>query len=169
MNTESDNMQFPFAKGALEGLDNSIPQDWNREQVDAMLAAGRSRATYSPQAAPILSLLRKLAAIGPIALHDGPVARAIVAKVQQHPVRPGTLSLDDLKRYQPREREALCFDHTAAAKALKLLARRRNGAGDRFAPRGPKVIGAGNFKPHNAGGHAAPKRTGAKVLKITRG
>lgn len=32
------------------------------EQVDAMLAAGRSRATYSPQAAPILSLLRKLAA-----------------------------------------------------------------------------------------------------------
>lgn len=32
------------------------------EQVDAMLAAGRSRSTYSPQAAPILSLLRKLAA-----------------------------------------------------------------------------------------------------------
>ena len=45
----------------------------------------------------------------------------------------------------------------------------RSGAGDRFAPRGPKVIGAGNFKPHNAGGHAAPKRTGAKVLKVTRG
>jgi superfamily II DNA/RNA helicase len=45
----------------------------------------------------------------------------------------------------------------------------RGGAGDRFAPRGPKVIGAGNFKPHNAGGHAAPKRTGAKVLKVTRG
>lgn len=32
------------------------------EQVDAMLAAGRSRATYSPKAAPIISLLRKLAA-----------------------------------------------------------------------------------------------------------
>ncbi|NLR69925.1 biotin carboxyl carrier protein [Novosphingobium sp. ERN07] len=32
------------------------------EQVDAMLAAGRSRATYSPHAAPILSLLRQLAA-----------------------------------------------------------------------------------------------------------
>jgi len=44
----------------------------------------------------------------------------------------------------------------------------RGGAGDKFA-RGPKVIGAGNFKPHNAGGNAAPKRTGAKVLKITRG
>jgi len=44
----------------------------------------------------------------------------------------------------------------------------RGGAIDRPA-RGPKVMGAGNFKPHNAGGHAAPKRTGAKVLKITRG
>jgi superfamily II DNA/RNA helicase len=41
----------------------------------------------------------------------------------------------------------------------------RGGASDRPA-RGPKVMGAGNFKPHNAGGHAAPKRTGAKVLKI---
>ena len=32
------------------------------EQVDAMLAAGRSGASYSPQAAPILSLLKRLAA-----------------------------------------------------------------------------------------------------------
>jgi oxaloacetate decarboxylase alpha subunit len=32
------------------------------EQVDAMLAAGRSRASYSPEAAPILSLLKQLAA-----------------------------------------------------------------------------------------------------------
>jgi oxaloacetate decarboxylase alpha subunit len=31
------------------------------EQVDAMRAAGRSRATYSPEAAPIVSLLRQLA------------------------------------------------------------------------------------------------------------
>lgn len=32
------------------------------EQVDAMLAAGRSRASFSPEAAPILSLLKQLAA-----------------------------------------------------------------------------------------------------------
>ncbi|MFM6831984.1 MAG: biotin carboxyl carrier protein, partial [Novosphingobium sp.] len=32
------------------------------EQVDAMLAAGRSRSTYTPEAAPIISLLRQLAA-----------------------------------------------------------------------------------------------------------
>jgi oxaloacetate decarboxylase alpha subunit len=32
------------------------------DQVDAMLAAGRARPTYTPEAAPILQLLRKLAA-----------------------------------------------------------------------------------------------------------
>jgi oxaloacetate decarboxylase alpha subunit len=32
------------------------------DQVDAMLAAGRSRATYTPEAAPILTLLKALAA-----------------------------------------------------------------------------------------------------------
>jgi gamma-glutamyltranspeptidase/glutathione hydrolase len=68
----------------------------------------------------LAEVLRNIAAIGPLALHEGPVARAIVAKVQQHPLRPGMLSLDDLKRYQPREREALCFDHRAAARALRI-------------------------------------------------
>jgi oxaloacetate decarboxylase (Na+ extruding) subunit alpha len=32
------------------------------EQVDAMLAAGPSRATYTPEAAPVIALLKKLAA-----------------------------------------------------------------------------------------------------------
>ena len=36
MNNNPDNMQFPFAKGALEGLDTQVLQDWNREQLDAM-------------------------------------------------------------------------------------------------------------------------------------
>ena len=36
MNTNTDNMQFPFAKEALEGLDTQVAQDWNREQLDAM-------------------------------------------------------------------------------------------------------------------------------------
>jgi oxaloacetate decarboxylase (Na+ extruding) subunit alpha len=31
-------------------------------QVDAMLSAGRSRATYTPEAAPLLALLKQLAA-----------------------------------------------------------------------------------------------------------
>ena len=36
MNSNPDNMQFPFAKEALEGLDTQVSQDWNREQLDAM-------------------------------------------------------------------------------------------------------------------------------------
>jgi oxaloacetate decarboxylase alpha subunit len=32
------------------------------DQVDAMRAAGPSRATYTPEAAPLLALLRQLAA-----------------------------------------------------------------------------------------------------------
>lgn len=68
----------------------------------------------------LAQVLRQIAAQGPIALHEGPVAQAIVNKVRQHPVRPGSLSLDDLQRYQPREREALCHDHTAAQRALRL-------------------------------------------------
>jgi len=43
----------------------------------------------------------------------------------------------------------------------------RGGTGDKFA-RGPKQFGAGNFKPHNAGGGEG-KRGGTRVLKITRG
>ena len=68
----------------------------------------------------LAQVLRQLAAIGPMALHDGPVARAIVNKVRQHPTLPGALSVDDLKTYQPREREALCVDHTAALRALRI-------------------------------------------------
>ncbi len=36
MNTNPDNMQFPFTKDALEGLDPHVSHDWNREQLDAM-------------------------------------------------------------------------------------------------------------------------------------
>ena len=48
-----------------------MPED----QVDAMLASGRSRGTYTPEAAPLFQLLRQLAA--------RPAARDIVVE------RPG--------------------------------------------------------------------------------
>lgn len=64
-------------------------------------------------------VLRLIAAQGSRALHEGPVAQAMVARTAQAP-RPGTLSLQDLAGYQPRMREALCFDHTAAARAYRL-------------------------------------------------
>ena len=64
-------------------------------------------------------VLRRIAAEGSRALHEGPVAQAMVARTAQSP-RPGTLSLQDLANYQPRMREALCFDHTAAARAHRI-------------------------------------------------
>jgi gamma-glutamyltranspeptidase/glutathione hydrolase len=64
-------------------------------------------------------VLRLIASQGSRALHEGPVAQAIVARTAQAP-RPGTLSLQDLANYQPRMREALCFDHTAASRAYRI-------------------------------------------------
>ena len=64
-------------------------------------------------------VLRRIANEGGRALHEGPVAQAIVARTAQAP-RPGTLSLQDLKNYQPKERDALCFDHTAASRAYRI-------------------------------------------------
>ncbi|WP_309090464.1 gamma-glutamyltransferase family protein [Phenylobacterium sp.] len=51
--------------------------------------------------------VRKIAAEGPKALLEGEIAEAIVAKVREG-ATPGTLTLDDLKRYRPRKSEALC-------------------------------------------------------------
>ncbi len=64
-------------------------------------------------------VLRRIASEGSRALHEGPVARAIVARVAQPP-RPGTLGLQDLQGYQPRMREALCFAHSANARAYRI-------------------------------------------------
>jgi gamma-glutamyltranspeptidase/glutathione hydrolase len=68
----------------------------------------------------LAAVLRDIAAQGPRALHEGLVARAMVTKVQQHPVMPGTLSPDDLKNYLPKERDALCFDHQAVQRMLRI-------------------------------------------------
>ncbi len=64
-------------------------------------------------------VLRRIAAEGSRALHEGPVAQAIVARTAQPP-RPGALSLQDLQAYRPREREALCADHRAPRREVRL-------------------------------------------------
>jgi gamma-glutamyltranspeptidase/glutathione hydrolase len=64
-------------------------------------------------------VLRGIAQAGSRALHEGPVAAAMVARTAQAP-RPGTLSLQDLASYQPRMREALCFDHTAVSRGYRI-------------------------------------------------
>ena len=55
-------------------------------------------------------VLRAIAQHGSQALHEGPVAQAIVDKVRNHPTNPGVLSLQDLAGYQPKKRQALCHD-----------------------------------------------------------
>lgn len=64
-------------------------------------------------------VLRRIAAEGSQALHEGPVAQAIVQRTQSAP-RPGSLSLQDLRTYQPKVREALCFDHATPQRAFRI-------------------------------------------------
>ena len=64
-------------------------------------------------------LLRRIAREGSRALHEGPMAQAIVDRVAQAP-RPGAMQLSDLRAYQARERDPLCTDHAAQGRRLRL-------------------------------------------------
>ena len=64
-------------------------------------------------------VLRRIAAEGSRALHEGPVAQAIVQRTQTAP-RPGSLTLADLRGYASKPREALCFEHTALARTYRV-------------------------------------------------
>lgn len=86
---------------------------------------------YDPQGLPwpvghvlrnpeLAVVLRAVAQHGAQALHEGPIAQAIVAKVQGHAHNPGTLSLADLAAYQPRKREALCSSYPAQTRSYWL-------------------------------------------------
>jgi len=86
---------------------------------------------YQPDGAPLAvgtrlrnpalaDVLRQIAARGADALHTGPVAQAIVSKVQNHPTNPGKLALSDLASYQAKKREPLCTDYSARAKTYRL-------------------------------------------------
>jgi gamma-glutamyltranspeptidase/glutathione hydrolase len=68
----------------------------------------------------LAAVLREIATLGPLAMVEGPIARAMVEKVRNHPNLPGALTQDDLRRYQPREREALCHPLRAGARTLRV-------------------------------------------------
>jgi len=57
--------------------------------------------------APYADFLRRLAAQGPDALHRGPTAERIVARLQAGPT-PGRMTLADLAGYRPIKRDPLC-------------------------------------------------------------
>jgi gamma-glutamyltranspeptidase/glutathione hydrolase len=54
------------------------------------------------------AVLRRLAADGSRALHQGPIAADIARRVRQHPTNPGVLTEADLASYQPKQREPMC-------------------------------------------------------------
>jgi gamma-glutamyltranspeptidase / glutathione hydrolase len=59
----------------------------------------------------LAATLRSVAERGSVALHEGEIARDIVAAVRGHPTNPGRLSEADLSRYRAVPREPLCFDY----------------------------------------------------------
>ena len=59
------------------------------------------------------AVLRRIAAEGSKALHDGEIALAIVDKVRSHPTNPGKMTVADLTGYQARKRDPICHDYQA--------------------------------------------------------
>ncbi|MCO7230028.1 gamma-glutamyltransferase [Halomonas sp. CnH100-B] len=56
----------------------------------------------------LAAILRLIAEEGSAAFYEGAVAEDLVEQVQSHPVRPGTITLEDISGYQSLEREPLC-------------------------------------------------------------
>jgi gamma-glutamyltranspeptidase / glutathione hydrolase len=72
---------------------------------------------------PFADVLKRIATEGSKAMHEGPIAQAIVDKVQKHPDNPdnpGKLTMADMAGYQPKKREALCTDYSAKGKDYRL-------------------------------------------------
>lgn len=58
----------------------------------------------------LATIFRQLADGGSDALHNGAIAQDLIARVRNHPQRPGAISEADLNGYEARKREALCTD-----------------------------------------------------------
>ncbi|MCE8031949.1 gamma-glutamyltransferase [Halomonas sp. MCCC 1A11057] len=61
----------------------------------------------------LAAILREVAENGSKALHTGSIAEDLVQRVQNHPVRPGAISLEDMATYVAKERDPLCTDWQA--------------------------------------------------------
>jgi gamma-glutamyltranspeptidase / glutathione hydrolase len=82
---------------------------------------GEPRAVGSTLRNPELAaVLRRIAAEGSSALHEGEIAQAIVDKVRQHPTNPGRLALGDLAAYRAKERAPICHDHRARGRDYRI-------------------------------------------------
>ncbi|MBT9475614.1 gamma-glutamyltransferase family protein [Polaromonas sp.] len=106
---------------------NTLLKDEKYLKNDAVAAA----YFYKPDGTPVdagstlrnpalADVLRQIASQGSNALLTGPVAQAIVTKVQGHATNPGTLALSDLAQYQAKKRDPLCADYSARGKDYRL-------------------------------------------------
>ena len=68
----------------------------------------------------LADVLRQIASRGSNAMLTGPVAQAIVTKVQGHAANPGKLSLSDLAGYQAKKREPICSDYSVKSQTYLL-------------------------------------------------
>ncbi|NKE65135.1 gamma-glutamyltransferase family protein [Ramlibacter sp. RBP-2] len=84
----------------------------------------------------LAAVLRRLAAEGSKALHEGDIARAIVAKVREHPANPGRMTLADLAGYQPKKRPPICHEHRARGRDYRVCG---------FPPPGSGAIAVGQI------------------------
>ena len=66
------------------------------------------------------AVLRRIAAEGSRALHEGDIAQAVVDKVRSHPTNPGKLSMADLAGYQPVKRAPICSDYRANSRDFRI-------------------------------------------------
>lgn len=77
-------------------------------------AAGEPRPTgYRLINTEYAATLRLLAAAGAEPMYSGELAAAIVKEVRENSVRPGRMTLDDLRAYEAREAAPLCSDYRA--------------------------------------------------------
>ncbi|MBI5721084.1 MAG: gamma-glutamyltransferase family protein [Burkholderiales bacterium] len=78
-------------------------------------ADGRPHAVGHLLRNPALAeVLRAIAARGSAALHEGPIAADLAARVRGHAARPGRLAAADLAGYVPLRRAPICTDWLAA-------------------------------------------------------
>lgn len=95
------------------GIAASLKRDADA-QAYFYAADGSPRAAGTVLRNPALAaLLRDVAERGPVAMHEGPVARNLVAKVRGHAGNAGAITEADVAGYHAKLREPLCFDHLA--------------------------------------------------------
>lgn len=74
-------------------------------QADGVTAKPAGTLLQNPEYAAVL---KAIAQRGAKALYTGPIAQSIVDKVHAHPSNPGYLSMQDLAKYRPKIRTAVC-------------------------------------------------------------